>query len=228
MRRARYTGRESLTRQSPAVTLPRSKRVFDVVVASLLLLVTAPLWLVIALVIRVTSPGPVLFRQERIGQGGRPFVVLKFRTMRHGASEEPHRAFVIALMAAVSTEGAATDGIYKLAMDSRITWIGRWLRATSLDELPQLINVLRGEMSLIGPRPAIGYEVEAYEDWQRERLAARPGITGLWQVSGRNRLSYRRMCELDIEYIRSWSLWRDLQIAAQTPWVMIVRRGGAR
>ena len=160
-----------------------------------------------------------------MGAGGKPFTVFKFRTMRADNSDEVHRAFVtrFILGSVPLMDGAA----YKLRRDARITGIGRFMRKLSLDELPQLINVLRGEMSIVGPRPPLRYEVENYEEWQMARLAVRPGITGLWQVSGRNRLSFAEMCQLDIEYINSWSLRRDLSIMLRTPWVMLVDAGGA-
>jgi lipopolysaccharide/colanic/teichoic acid biosynthesis glycosyltransferase len=206
-----------------------SKRALDLGLAGLLLVVTLPIWVLIAATIKLTSRGPVLFRQERVGMGGSGFTLMKFRTMRHGASDALHRAFVteMILSGVTSVDAAPENGAFKLTGDPRITAFGRLLRRISLDELPQLLNVLRGEMSLVGPRPPLPYEVDRYQPWQRERLAVRPGITGLWQVSGRNRLSYEEMCRLDVEYIRGWSLRRDLAILLRTPWAMFVDRGGA-
>jgi lipopolysaccharide/colanic/teichoic acid biosynthesis glycosyltransferase len=153
----------------------------------------------------IDSPGPVLYRSRRIGRDGVPFWMLKFRTMKH----------------------LAGGPLISSKTDHRFTPVGRYLALTRLDELPQLFNVLRGEMSLVGPRPPLAYEVERYEPWQHERLSVRPGITGLWQVSGRNRLSYVDMIRLDITYAREWSFRRDLVIALKTPWTMFIARGGA-
>jgi lipopolysaccharide/colanic/teichoic acid biosynthesis glycosyltransferase len=203
----------------------------DVSIALFLLILTAPLWIVVAVAIKVTSRGPIIFRQERLGQGGRPFTLYKFRTMATGASDEAHRQFIIEMITSRVTSGtpaapaSGSPAIFKLRDDARITRVGRWLRRTSIDELPQLVNVLKGEMSLIGPRPPLAYEVEKYEPWQMERLTIRPGISGLWQVSGRNRLSYIEMCALDVLYIREWRLITDLQIALLTPLVLFFDRG---
>jgi lipopolysaccharide/colanic/teichoic acid biosynthesis glycosyltransferase len=212
-----------------AALVSRRKRALDLVAAGALVTLTAPVWAVIGCAIKLTSRGPVLFRQERIGVGGRPFTLYKFRTMRNGVSEHVHRQFVTEMITSgvTSLSASQVNGTFKLSRDDRITRIGRILRKTSLDELPQLINVLNGDMSLVGPRPPLEYEVARYEAWQHERLAVRPGITGLWQVSGRNRLSYNEMCELDLAYIRRWSIGRDLAIIARTPWAMFVDRGGA-
>jgi len=212
--------------QAPALT-SLTKRGLDIGLAVVLLVISSPIWLVAAILIKLTSPGPILFRQERVGARGAIFTCLKFRTMHHGASDEAHRELVSRML---STRERSTTGDgqpYKVNGDSRVIPVGRWLRRTSLDELPQLINVIRGEMSIVGPRPPLAYEVDSYEDWQRERLGVRPGITGLWQVSGRNRLSYHEMVALDIEYIRSWSIATDLLIMISTPWVMFIDRGGA-
>lgn len=215
---------ESVDARPEALTAIR-KRVLDVLVAGILLLVFSPLWLLCALLIKLTSRGPVIFRQERIGAGQQPFTVYKFRTMRVDTTDDVHRDFVTRyILGSMSLDAGAS---YKLPRDQRVTAIGRILRKLSLDEVPQLINVLRGEMSIVGPRPPLRYEVENYEPWQLGRLAVRPGITGLWQVSGRNRLSFAEMCELDLQYIRSWSLRSDLSIIVRTPWVMLVDAGGA-
>jgi lipopolysaccharide/colanic/teichoic acid biosynthesis glycosyltransferase len=228
--------RARLARQSPAPIVrmdPRvrpsaatsvAKRVVDIVVSLALLIASSPIWLAAAVIIRVSSPGPIFFRQERIGADGVPFVLLKFRTMHHGASDEAHRALVSRM---IREPGSAFATVYKLSGDARIIGAARWLRSTSLDELPQLINVLRGEMSIVGPRPALAYEVEQYDAAQRVRLLVRPGITGLWQVSGRNRLTFAEMCALDTQYIADWSVWRDFVIMLRTPWVMFIDHGGA-
>ena len=210
----------------PDPSSSRRKRAMDVLLAAALLILTAPIWLAVAIAIAVSTQGPVLFRQQRIGLNGRPFTLLKFRTMHDGAPETAHEAFVASMITALPTTLPA-NGVHKLQEDLRVTRVGAWIRRTSLDELPQLINVLRGEMSLVGPRPPLAYEVERYETWQRERLFVRPGITGLWQVSGRNRLTYIEMCQVDVEYVRSWSFLMDLRIIVRTPWVMFVNQGGA-
>jgi lipopolysaccharide/colanic/teichoic acid biosynthesis glycosyltransferase len=202
------------------------KRVFDLILLCPILLVAGPLMLLVALAIWLCDGRPILFRQVRLGIGGRPFEMLKFRTMRT-ASDAAHREYAARWIAqgrpcgSVNGQGA----LYKMADDPRITRLGAILRRFSLDELPQLINVLRGEMSLIGPRPAIPYEVEHYQDWHRHRLDAPPGLTGLWQVSGRNRLSFDEMARLDIDYIDHWSLTRDLSILARTPRAVLEGEG---
>ncbi len=207
------------------------KRAVDLVGAMVGLILTAPLLAVIAAAIRLDSRGPVFFRQERAGTGGRRFRVLKFRTMTHGASDASHRDLVHRMLSgdeeSTAQCGSGGSRVYKLLRDDRITRVGRLLRRSSLDELPQLVNVLRGQMSLVGPRPPLPYEIEAYAHWQFDRLQMRPGITGLWQVSGRNLLTYRRMCELDIEYVRRWSLWLDLQILVKTIPVVLFNSGRA-
>jgi exopolysaccharide biosynthesis polyprenyl glycosylphosphotransferase len=207
------------------------KRAVDLAGASLGLVLLTPLMLVLAVAVRLDSPGPVFFRQERVGTGGRRFRVLKFRTMADGASDATHRELVKRMLAG-DEHGTAHGGngsprVYKLVQDDRVTRIGKLLRRTSLDELPQLFNVLRGNMSLVGPRPPLPYEVESYAHWQFDRLQVRPGITGLWQVSGRNLLTYRQMCELDIQYVRRWSLLLDLKILLKTLPVVLFNSGRA-
>lgn len=211
---------------NPAVARSWAKRVFDRVGAAMLLAASSPLLLVIALAIRLDTRGPVLFRQRRVGLRGRPFTVLKFRSMHAGCDEEPHRKYVEGLVTG-ATEATNGNGAFKLTQDDRITRVGVWLRRTSMDELPQLWNVLRGDMSLVGPRPPLPYEVEHYDETQRQRLTCRPGLTGLWQVSGRNHLSYRTMVDLDLEYIRSWSFWLDLKILIMTFPVVLKNTGNA-
>ena len=208
----------------PMVTAPL-KRLLDVVGAAVLLVLAAPLGLLIALAIRLDSPGEILLRQERCGYRGRRFTCLKFRSMRENADPEPHRAYVRELMSAGG--GHANGGVFKLVNDQRVTRVGAFLRRTSLDELPQLWNVLAGEMSLVGPRPPLPYEVELYDERQHGRLACKPGLTGLWQVSGRNQVSYRDMCEIDLDYIRDWSLWLDISILLRTPQVVLLNSGRA-
>jgi lipopolysaccharide/colanic/teichoic acid biosynthesis glycosyltransferase len=173
-----------------------------------------------SLAIWLSDRGPVFFRQTRIGIHGRPFELLKLRTMRESASDKIHRDYVrrwIRNGGAAAGNGAnGHPGIYKLTRDHRVTPVGRILRRFSIDELPQLINVIRGEMSLIGPRPALPYELDMYEEWHRRRLDAVPGITGLWQVSGRNQLSFEEMVRLDVQYLQDWSFGSDLKILART------------
>ncbi|MBI5367315.1 MAG: sugar transferase [Planctomycetes bacterium] len=199
------------------------KRALDLALASGLLLIFSPIMALAALLIRLSSPGAVLFRQARVGKGGRIFTCYKFRTMYVAAGEARHEEFAKAWVqgaeAAVEQRGSAQ--VYKMTSDPRVTGIGRFLRKFSLDELPQLFNVVKGEMSVIGPRPPIQYEVDIYQEWHRRRLEVNPGITGLWQVSGRNRLSFDEMVKLDVYYIENWSVLLDLKIAFKTAWVML-------
>lgn len=201
---------------------PRSKRALDLAIATPALLVAAPIILVAALLVRLTSPGPAFFRQARIGQGERPFSMFKLRTMR---IDSDHAAFRDFNTRELRGEAApASDGIYKLEADPRMTAVGRALRRTSIDELPQLLNVIRGEMSLVGPRPSLPWEVELYSPEQRRRHECLPGITGLWQVSGRNRLSMPEMLALDLAYLERRSLWLDLLIICRTPRAVLFDR----
>ncbi|HZH91698.1 MAG TPA: sugar transferase [Pyrinomonadaceae bacterium] len=199
------------------------KRGMDILVASLALAVLSPLWLIIAAVIKLDSPGGVFYKQERVGMDGRIFLFLKFRTMQSGSDDAAHRDYQRKYIAGQSETnlGDETRPVYKLRTDPRVTGVGRILRRLSLDELPQLLNVLRGDMSVVGPRPPIPYEVEAYELWHRKRLDMKPGLTGLWQVSGRNRLSFEEMVRLDLFYIENWSLLLDLKIILRTLPVML-------
>lgn len=200
-----------------------SKRAIDLLGSVLLLIMLSPLLLFIALAIKVTSKGPVLFRQQRIGQYGKSFMFLKFRSMYENNDDTVHQEYVKKLIAggAPCQMSAASDGgpgIYKLTKDKRVTPLGAYLRRSSMDELPQLLNVIRGEMSLVGPRPALGYEVAVYQTWHRRRvLEVKPGITGLWQVSGRCRLSFDEMVRLDLKYAKGWSPWLDIKILLRTP-----------
>lgn len=194
-----------------------TKRAIDLLGAALGLVLTAPLFAVVAVLIKATSRGPVLFRQERVGRGGRTFTCLKFRTMHRDADDRVHRQYVTHLLVDAQPREGGRPGVYKLAEDDRVTRVGRWLRRTSIDELPQLINVLSGDMSLVGPRPMIPWETELLEPWHRLRFCVKPGLTGLWQVSGRSRLDYRSALRLDVEYVQRRSLRLDLQILARTP-----------
>lgn len=197
------------------------KRAIDIVGSGILLLVFSPVLAAIALAIKLTSKGPVIFEQERLGQFGGRFKCLKFRTMCTDNDPKIHREFVqrfIAGKAEKEEKTGAEPGIYKITDDPRVTPIGRFLRKTSLDEFPQFWNVLRGEMSLVGPRPPVPYEFEVYDFWHRRRvLEVRPGITGLWQVSGRSRTCFDDMVRLDLRYSQRWSLWLDFKILLATP-----------
>lgn len=198
------------------------KRAFDVVVASLILVCAAPLMLLVAAVIKLTSRGPVLFTQDRIGEGGVPFRFYKFRSMKVDNDDAIHRAYVASLIQDGAAADADADGqVFKLTRDPRLIAVGGFLRRYSLDELPQLLNVLKGDMSLIGPRPPLDYEVELYEARHHRRLEGPPGITGLWQVSGRSRIGFEDMVKLDVEYLENWSLRRDLVILWRTASVVL-------
>jgi lipopolysaccharide/colanic/teichoic acid biosynthesis glycosyltransferase len=206
-----------------------TKRATDIVGSALGLLIFVPVFLAIALAIKLTSKGPVFFRQQRIGQFGKPFVFLKFRSMYLDNDSQIHRDYVKQLISGKAERQPSKsngEGVYKLTKDPRVTRVGEFLRRTSLDELPQLYNVLCGEMSLVGPRPAIPYEVEAYEIWHRRRvLEAKPGITGLWQVSGRSRVGFDEMVRLDVRYAMKRSFWLDMKILLLTPWAVIIGEG---
>ncbi|UGS37766.1 sugar transferase [Capillimicrobium parvum] len=202
-----------------------ARRARDVTGAAIVLLFLSPVMAVIAIAVRLSSPGPALFRQQRIGRGMRPFTVLKFRTMWTDSDAAAHREYVSGLIA--GTPDGPRQGLYKLAGDDRVTGIGRSLRRWSLDELPQLWNVLRGDMSLVGPRPVIAYEVERYPEWYFDRFRVRPGMTGLWQVSGRNERTYEEMVSFDVEYALTTTLRGDCVILFKTLWVVVARRGVA-
>jgi lipopolysaccharide/colanic/teichoic acid biosynthesis glycosyltransferase len=193
-------------------------RSLDVVATLLFLLVLAPLLALVALIIKIDSPGPVFFRQQRVGRDQRPFLVTKFRTMQHGADHDVHRDYMLALI----ESGTPAP---KLAGDARVTRFGGLLRRTSLDELPQLWNVLWGDMSLVGPRPPIPYEVDHYPAHWFERFQVKPGLTGLWQVSGRSEVSLERMIELDAEYVRRRSLLVNVWILLRTVPAVLSARG---
>ena len=193
-------------------------RALDLVAAVALVLLLAPLLLLLALIIKLDSPGPVLFRQQRVGRGRRTFLVAKFRTMQHGADHDVHRDYMLALI----ESGTPAP---KLAGDARVTRFGAFLRRTSLDELPQLWNVLRGEMSLVGPRPPIPYEVDHYPPHWFERFLVKPGVTGLWQVSGRSEVSLEEMIELDVDYARRRSVLLNVWILLRTIPAVLSQRG---
>lgn len=207
------------------------KRAMDIAGSAVGLVLFAPFFLIIPPLIKLSSAGPVLFRQQRVGLYGKTFTFLKFRTMYADNDPRVHEEYVRSLIAGraascASAEGGSKKPLYKLQNDGRITAVGRILRKSSLDELPQFLNVLRGEMSLVGPRPPIPYEVERYDIWHRTRIVeVKPGITGLWQVAGRSTTTFDEMVRLDIQYVREWSLWLDLAILARTPWAVLRGKG---
>jgi lipopolysaccharide/colanic/teichoic acid biosynthesis glycosyltransferase len=205
------------------------KTLMDVVGSVAALGLCLPLLVAISIAIKLTSRGPILFRQVRIGQYGKKFTFLKFRSMHVGSDHAIHEKYVTQFIAGaegLEQSGPGEQKQYKLTADPRITRVGRLLRKTSLDELPQLLNVLKGDMSLVGPRPPVLYEFQCYDLWHKERLmAAKPGITGLWQVKGRSRVKFDEMVRLDIRYGRSWSLWLDIKILCQTPLAVISGAG---
>jgi lipopolysaccharide/colanic/teichoic acid biosynthesis glycosyltransferase len=205
--------------ESAAWTGPSAwQRGLDVICALLGLAALAPVFVLAGLLIKMVSPGPVFFKQVRIGQGGRPFVLWKFRTMMTGADDAIHQNHVAALIRSCAGDGeTSARPMTKLDNDPRVIPLGGILRWTCIDELPQLINVLRGEMSLVGPRPPIPYEVREYLPWQARRLDAIPGLTGLWQVSGKNRLTFEEMVRLDIQYNRKKTFWMNVKILFRTP-----------
>jgi exopolysaccharide biosynthesis polyprenyl glycosylphosphotransferase len=194
------------------------KRASDIVIASIAIILLAPVWLLIAILIKLESRGPIIFKQERVGMDGRIFLFYKFRTMKVNNDDAVHREYLKQYISGDEETNLGDDEkpVFKLKDDSRVTKIGKRLRRLSLDELPQLLNVIRGDMSVVGPRPPIPYEVEAYQLWHRKRLDMKPGITGLWQVSGRNRLTFDEMVKLDLYYIENWSLLLDLKIILRT------------
>jgi lipopolysaccharide/colanic/teichoic acid biosynthesis glycosyltransferase len=200
------------------------KRMIDIVLSGLALLVLSPLFVLIAVAVKLSSKGPVLFRQERVGQYGKDFTFLKFRSMRISGESTIHEQYMRKLIS--GDPGVPDNGVFKIQNDPRVTRVGRFLRKASLDELPQFWNVLIGEMSLVGPRPPLPYEVEVYDIWHRRRvLEAKPGITGLWQVTGRSRTCFDDMVRLDLRYTLSSSLWVDLKILLQTPRAVLAGDG---
>jgi exopolysaccharide biosynthesis polyprenyl glycosylphosphotransferase len=188
----------------------------DILIASMVLVLAAPLMLLIALAIKLDSPGPVLFRQTRIGKGGKPFTLYKFRSMYDGAER---------LQESLQRATGRGPLLFKLRQDPRVTRVGRFLRRTSLDELPQFFNVLKGEMSVVGPRPPVPEEVAEYQDWHLQRLLVTPGLTGLWQVNGRSDLTFDEMVRLDLYYVENWSPWLDLKVILRTVPVVLTGRG---
>jgi lipopolysaccharide/colanic/teichoic acid biosynthesis glycosyltransferase len=216
-----------IARQGQSRTMACLRRGLDIVLAATALLLLSPVVAAVVFAIAVSSPGPVIFRQRRLGRDLDPFTVLKFRTMHANADSAPHRDYVRTLIDSQGEEGSSQGGLYKLAVDDRVTRVGRLLRKSSLDELPQLWNVIRGEMALVGPRPVIPYEAELYPSAYHGRFAVKPGLTGLWQVSGRNERTYEEMVRLDVEYAERNSIGLDLLILAKTVWVVLTRKGAA-
>lgn len=206
----------------------RAKRILDITLTILLLPILCPIMLIIAILIRLDSQGPIFFRQKRLGQNGVEFEFLKFRSMHINNSDAAHRAAIEKFINGepISTHAQVAKQ-YKIVGDKRVTRIGKILRQSSLDELPQFFNVLRGEMSLVGPRPALPYEVELYSAHDRLRLSGKPGLTGIWQVYGRSRVPFKEMVEMDIAYLREQSLLHDLKLILLTVPVMLFARGGA-
>jgi len=212
-----YPDREKL--RSNERTFVLIKRTMDILGSLLALVLLSPLFLMIVALIKLTSRGPAIFRQKRLGQYGREFTVLKFRSMHVDSDARIHQQYTENLISGKAGNG---DGSYKMTKDPRVTRFGNLLRITSMDELPQFINVLKGEMSLVGPRPAINYEFEKYSLWHRRRiLEAKPGITGIWQVNGRSRTTFDEMVRMDLQYINKKSVWLDLKILLKTPLVVL-------
>ena len=205
----------------------RAKRVLDIVLTLLLLPVLGIIGAIVVVAVRLDSKGPILFPQRRVGKNGVEFVMLKFRSMKIHSDEEPHREAIKQYMNGQKlNSGTTSDLAYKQVNDSRVTRVGRFIRKTSLDELPQFWNVLRGEMSLVGPRPPLPYEVELYSSYDWLRLAGKPGVTGFWQIYGRSRVTFQEMIEMDIAYLQRQSLWEDLKLIVLTLPVMIKGKGG--
>ena len=205
-----------------------AKRAIDILGSLALLLLFAPIVLGITVAVKWTSPGPLYYRQVRVGRREEPFTMLKFRTMYANAGHGIHQDYVTWFITSSGKQPRTGNEVFKLTNDPRITPVGRFLRKTSLDELPQFWNVLRGDMSLVGPRPPLPFEVEKYQPWHRRRvLEVKPGVTGLWQVEGRSRTTFDEMVRLDLRYARTRTLWADIKILAATPRAMISGKGAA-
>jgi lipopolysaccharide/colanic/teichoic acid biosynthesis glycosyltransferase len=212
--------------QARSVVRDVLKRLLDIAGSAALLALLSPVFLVIAALIKVSSKGPVLFRQPRVGQCGRRFTMFKFRTMHVNADEAVHQQYVARFIESGATATATSDKVFKIVDDPRVTPLGHFLRRSSLDELPQFWNVFRGEMSLVGPRPPLAYEVQRYKRWHLRRLwEAKPGITGLWQVKGRSRTTFDEMVRLDLQYAKTHSLWTDIKILLATPLAVVSGKG---
>jgi lipopolysaccharide/colanic/teichoic acid biosynthesis glycosyltransferase/GGDEF domain-containing protein len=221
---------ELLTQEQAQKLRLNLKRAIDILGSLFGIVLFGPVMLLVALVIKISSPGPVLFRQKRLGFLGKPFTFLKFRSMKVNSDQAIHRQYVTSLINGQNgaiNNGTAERPVYKINNDPRVTWMGRFLRKTSLDELPQFFNVLKGDMSLVGPRPPIPYEYDNYQRWHCRRvLEVKPGITGLWQINGRSTTTFNEMVRLDLTYARTWSLWLDVQILLATLWTVVSRKGG--
>jgi lipopolysaccharide/colanic/teichoic acid biosynthesis glycosyltransferase len=203
-----------------------AKRAVDIVFSLAVIVLGLPFYALIAALIKITSEGPVLFVQDRVGKDCRPFKFYKFRTMLVDCNDSQHRNFAEDFIKGRLMHDEENGRVFKLKNDPRVTSIGRFLRRSSLDELPQFINVLRGEMTLVGPRPPLAYELALYKEWHRGRLGAKPGLTGLWQVSGRSTVPFDEMVMLDLYYIENWSLALDMKIILRTVPVMVFGLGG--
>ena len=203
------------------------KRALDIVLAFALLILFGPLMLAIALGILLASPGPILYRQMRVGKDGVPFRMLKFRSMRVQSSPELHRQYVQQLIKDNTQPRGIGRASLKMSADPRVTGIGKYLRRFGLDELPQFFNVLKGEMSIVGPRPPLPYEYEVYEQWHKQRMTVLPGITGTWQVLAHNTVAFDEMVKIDVQYVQNLNLWTDLKIMLLTPVEMILGKGGS-
>jgi len=204
------------------------KRLFDIVLSLVFLIILSPIILLITILIKMDSIGPVFYKQTRIGEYGKSFEMIKFRSMRIGAPQNDHKEYTTRLIQEnvdPTNFTGVNNGSLKRSVDPRITPFGAFIRRFSLDELPQFFNVAIGDMSLVGPRPPLPYEVDVYEQWHRRRLEVLPGITGLWQVTARNQVSFDEMVRLDIEYIDNYSMWMDVKIILQTPWAIVNGNG---
>lgn len=205
------------------------KRLIDLGASVLIVAIGLPFFLAIALLIKLTSKGPVFFSQQRVGEGGEVFTLFKFRTMRQNADDSIHREFTRSFIEGRMSNSSLDEkapSVYKLTNDPRVTAVGNFLRKTSLDEFPQFINILKGDMTIVGPRPPLQYELEHYEEWHKLRLKVKPGLTGLWQVSGRSSVPFNEMVKLDLYYIEHWSLLMDFRIMMRTIPVMLFGSGG--
>jgi len=209
----------------PSAPAPAAKRPFDLLAASVCLVLLSPLLAIVAVIVSATSPGSPFFRQTRIGRDRRPFVLYKFRTMYAGSPDDVHRQYVSRLLTEDQPPMGGPRGLFKLEDDPRITPVGRLLRRTSIDELPQLVNIIRGDMSLVGPRPLLPWEAELIGPAYSARFLAEPGLTGLWQVSGRNKLTMRQGLDLDLEYVRQRTFVFDLVILFKTVPVVLSTHG---
>ena len=212
-------------RRKPQVARDAAKRVMDIAGSTAFLIASSLVFLIVSVLVKLTSKGPVFFRQQRVGEAGRLFMMLKFRTMHVNADHGIHQEYIENFIRSGETSEPGKNVVFKIVDDPRVTPLGRFLRRSSLDEFPQFWHVLTGEMSLVGPRPPLPYEVARYKRWHRRRVEAKPGITGLWQVTGRSRTTFDGMVRLDLRYARTSSVWTDLKILLATPWAVISGKG---